>query len=120
MNKIKLFKNSKKYNTYQPGEVIFQQGQPGDEMYVVIAGEVSIMVGNSIVDVAEEGDLLGEMGLVETSLRSATAIARTECRLVPINEHYFQFLIQQTPYFALQVMQIMASRLRRMNQIVVA
>jgi CRP/FNR family cyclic AMP-dependent transcriptional regulator len=118
--KINLFNNSKQFETFAPGEILFSKGQFGDKMYIVIAGEVSIMVGNAIVDVAERGDLIGEMSLIETSPRSATAIARTECRVVPINQHYFQFLVQQTPYFALQVMEVMAYRLRRMNQIMVA
>jgi CRP-like cAMP-binding protein len=118
--KINLFNNAKQFETFAPGEIIFSQGQPGNKMYVVIAGEVSIMVGNAIVDVAEKGDLIGEMSLVETAPRSATAIARSECRVVPINEHYFQFLVQQTPYFALQVMEVMAYRLRRMNHFVAA
>jgi len=115
--KINLFNNSKNFETFEPGEIIFSEGQFGNKMYVVIAGEVSIMVGNAIVEVAERGDLLGEMILIETAPRSATAVARSQCRVVPINEQYFQFLVQQTPYFALQVMQSMAFRLRRMNQI---
>ncbi len=62
------------------------------------------------------GAIFGEMVLVDNSPRSATAIARTDCRVVPISEKRFQFLIQETPYFAIQVMQIMATRLRRMNE----
>jgi CRP-like cAMP-binding protein len=45
--------------------------------------------------------------------RSALAIARIDCRLVPIDEKRFTFLVQQTPYFSIQVMRVIAERLRR-------
>jgi CRP-like cAMP-binding protein len=61
------------------------------------------------------GGVFGEMALIDTGTRSATAIAKTDCRLVPINERRFQFLVQQTPNFALQLMRIIADRLRRMD-----
>ena len=45
--------------------------------------------------------------------RSATAVAKTDCKLAPINQNRFKFLVQQTPHFALHLMQGMAERLRR-------
>ena len=45
--------------------------------------------------------------------RSASAVARTPCLLVPIDEKQFQFMVQQTPFFALQVMRVLTERLRR-------
>jgi CRP/FNR family cyclic AMP-dependent transcriptional regulator len=44
--------------------------------------------------------------------------AATDCQFVPIDAKRFQFLVQQTPHFALQVMKIMADRLREMNRLV--
>jgi len=61
------------------------------------------------------GGILGEMALIDTQLRSATAVAQTDCKLVPINEKRFVFLVQQTPFFAIEVMRIMAERLRNMD-----
>ncbi len=112
---VNLFKNSEELKTVEAGQVIFSAGEPGELMYIVVEGEVEIMVGSRAVDTASAGSTVGEMALVERTARSATAIARTECKLMPINEKRFMFLVQQTPYFAIQVMQIMSERLRKMN-----
>jgi CRP-like cAMP-binding protein len=84
-------------------------------MYAVSEGEVDILVHGKVVETVGPGGILGEMALIDTKPRSATAIAQTDCKLVPISEKRFTFLIQQTPHFALQVMRVMAERLRRMD-----
>jgi len=58
-----------------------------------------------------------KMALIDTGTRSATAIAKTACKLVAISEKRFQFLVRQTPNFALQLMRIIADRLRRMDRL---
>jgi CRP-like cAMP-binding protein len=68
-----------------------------------------------VLETVGPGGIIGEMALINTSARSASAIARTDSKLVPITAKRFQFLVQQTPFFALQVMEVMADRLRRMN-----
>jgi len=97
------------------GEVIFQAGEPGTFMYVVSEGEVEILVGTRVVETVRSGSLFGEMALIDNSPRSAKALAKTDCTLVPVDQRRFEFLVQQTPFFALQVMQLMADRLRRSN-----
>lgn len=54
--------------------------------------------------------------MVEDRPRIATATVQTDARLVPIDRRRFEFLVQQNPYFALQLMAVMAERLRRMNE----
>jgi CRP-like cAMP-binding protein len=93
--------------------MIFDVGDPGDVMYGVKEGEVEIFVGDRVLETIGPGSLFGEMSLIEGSIRSASARAKTDCQIVPINERRFTFLVQQTPFFALQVMRIMAERLRR-------
>ena len=84
-------------------------------MYVVIEGEVDIIVHGKVVLSLVPGGILGEMALIDEQVRSATAVAKTDCKLVPITERRFLFLVQQTPFFSIEVMKIMAYRLRRMN-----
>jgi CRP-like cAMP-binding protein len=86
-------------------------------MYAVKEGEVELVVDGSAVETVGPGGIFGEMALIEHDVRSATAIARTTCELVPIDERRFTFLVQQNPYFAMQVFRVMARRLRRMNQL---
>jgi CRP-like cAMP-binding protein len=55
------------------------------------------------------------MALIDQAPRTATAVAKTECKLAVIPERRFLFMVQQTPHFALQIMKVMADRLRKMN-----
>ena len=98
---------------YQKGEVIFERGAVADRMYVVAEGEVEIAIGDTILDVVGPEGIFGEMALISQEPRSATARARSDCRIVEIPEKRFLFLTQQTPFFALEVMRVMARRLRR-------
>ncbi len=116
MNGIHLFQNSSNFDTFGPGRIIFEQGQSGDLMYIVKEGEVEIRTDNKSVGKVSAGEMLGEMVLITGEVRSATAIAKTECKLVAINKDRFNFLLQNTLYFANSIMQIMAFRLRHMNK----
>ena len=114
---IALFRNATDYKTFSAGQIIFKEGQPGDLMYVVMEGAVDVLLHDKIVYSIGPGGILGEMALIDTQPRSATAVAKTACKLVPIDEKRFTSLIQQTPHFAVEVMQIMAERLRHMNEL---
>ena len=69
-----------------------------------------------VIETVGEGGILGELALVDHSVRGATATAATAARLAPVDESRFTFLVQEHPTFALQVMKIMAERLRQANQ----
>ena len=56
------------------------------------------------------------MGLIDGSPRSASVIALEPCEVVPVNERSFLYLVHETPYFALDVMRTLATRIRRMNE----
>ena len=99
--------------SYRRGDVIFQRGDAADRMFVVAEGEVELALGDTIVDVVGPEAIFGEMALVTKEPRSATARARSDCHVVAIPEKRFLYLVQETPHFALEVMRVMASRLRR-------
>ena len=100
---------------YSAGECIFNEGQPGDLMYVVLEGEVSLLIHGQLVETLREGGVLGEMALLDSAPRTASAVARTHCKLAPVNQKRFNLLVQRTPDFALQIMRVMAGRLRVMD-----
>jgi CRP/FNR family cyclic AMP-dependent transcriptional regulator len=100
---------------FAAGQVIFTAGDPGDVMYAVKEGEVEVLVRDRVVETIGPGGILGEMALIDHSPRSASARAKTDCQLVPIDEARFKFMIQQTPFFAIEVMRVMTRRLRHMN-----
>jgi CRP-like cAMP-binding protein len=98
------------------GDVIFNEGDAGDYMFIVQEGLVDIILNGKVVETVGEGGILGEMALVDQESRSAGAVAKTDCRVVPVSQKQFTFMVQETPYFALQVMHIMAERLRRQHE----
>ena len=114
MISLSIFRNAETTG-YRAGDLIFSTGDPGKAMYVVFEGEVEIKVGGKVVDCISPGSIFGEMALIDNSPRSATAVAKTDCKIVPLDQRRFQFLVQETPFFALQVMSIMANRLRQAN-----
>jgi CRP-like cAMP-binding protein len=102
---------------FAAGETIFGQGQVTEAMYVVLEGEVTINIDGKEVDTLGPGDPLGELALVDKSPRMVTAVAKGPARLAVINEKRFLYLVQETPYFALQVMRVMADRMRKMYEL---
>ncbi len=118
MDTLKLFQNSKEFNSYEAGEIVFTSGSVALEMYVVKKGKVDIIYNNQVIESLNPGEIFGEMALIDDKPRSATAVAKTECQVVPIDKEKFSFLIQQSSVgsdFAIQVMKVMAERIRKVN-----
>jgi CRP-like cAMP-binding protein len=100
-----------------PGEVLFREGDEGDRMYVVLEGSADILVGDTVVETAGEGGIVGEMALIDDAPRAASVVAASPCRLVAIDRKRFQSLVQSNPAFATHVMKVLADRLRNMNRL---
>ena len=113
-----MFRNQTNIRIFAAGETIFHQGDPRNFMFVVKQGEVEIHVGDRVVEVVSVGGIFGEMAMIDGHERTATAIARTDCALVAVDQTRFQFMVQQTPYFAVEVMRVLAGRLRRTDQLI--
>jgi CRP/FNR family cyclic AMP-dependent transcriptional regulator len=101
---------------YTTGTTIFEEGQPRDLMFIVQEGEVEIRIGDKVVETVSADGFFGEMALIDGGTRSATAIAKTDCKLVPINEKQFLFMVQETPFFSLRVMRTLTARLRQVDR----
>ena len=97
------------------GEIIFKMGNKGKFMFVVQIGRIDIMVEDVCVEQVRKGGFVGEMALIDQAARSATAIAGSDCALIPISRWRFLHLVKAQPDFALQVMGVMEKRLREMN-----
>jgi CRP-like cAMP-binding protein len=100
---------------YPPGAVVFAEGEPGTAMYIVRTGFLDLHAGGRFLERLGPGGVLGEMALVDPAPRSATAVAAEGCSLVAIDRAVFDSLVRKVPGFALEVMRIMAARLRRSN-----
>jgi CRP-like cAMP-binding protein len=113
--RLELFAAEENPRVCYPGEVIFRTFDMGAEMYVVLEGEVELKIGDNIVETLGPGEPFGEMALIDQAPRTATAVAHTTCKLAVLPEKRFLFLVQCNPTFALQIMKVMADRLRKMN-----
>lgn len=120
MMPIEIFSHNTVRIAIQAGQALFREGDEGNQMYVLETGTAEVIVQNRVVETLEHGSIVGEMGLVSPGPHSASVIAKTDCEFVAVYEKRFQFLVQQTPYFAIQVMRLMAERLRATNKLLVA
>jgi CRP/FNR family cyclic AMP-dependent transcriptional regulator len=99
-----------------PGQVIFSQGDPGHQMFIVRTGTVELRIGDTVIETVGQGGMFGELALVDSSPRSATAIAGSDCTLVMVEQRSFNDLLRRVPGLGLEIMRVMASRLRRASQ----
>lgn len=116
MATMEMFRRDDNARAFEAGQTIFKEGDAGDVMYVLVEGEIDLSVRGIVVETLAVGSMFGEMALLGKEPRTATAIAKTNGTITPIDEKRFLFLVQQTPYFALQLMRTMAERLRNMDQ----
>lgn len=114
MDLLALFAKTEDTKRFTAGSWLFHEGTPGDVMYVLLEGEVDVSVRGETVTLAGPGDILGEMALIDSKARSASANAKTDCRVAVVDESRFLSMVQQTPEFSLHVMRVLAHRLRNM------
>lgn len=117
MTKFSMLRREENTKKFKRGETIFAEEDPADVMYVVLTGVVDLKSKGISVNQVSEDEIFGEMALIDNSPRSATAFALTDCTLAAIDQKRFEFLIQQTPNFAVQVMGVMADRLRKLTEL---
>ena len=105
---------------YPAGSVLFEEGQPGDYMYVIHSGEVEIrrIVGETerVLAVLTAGEFLGEMAILNGRPRSATAVVRTDSRLFVIEGKTFEAMLRARPEIAMRIIKTLALRLEGANQ----
>jgi len=117
MNLAELFQHETGLQDLPSCGTLFKEGDPGDQMYVLMSGSADIIVHNQVVETVGPGAIVGEMAMIDEGARSATIVAKSDCKLLPIDRKRFNFLIQQTPNFAVHVMRVIATRLRRTDSL---
>jgi CRP-like cAMP-binding protein len=104
------------------GGVIFEEGSIGKHMYVVVSGSVDIRKrtrgGDVVLATLGKGELFGEMALVDSMPRSASAVAAgDDTSVVEIDHAQFAYLVGQQPAFALIILKALSLRLRNQMEI---
>ncbi|EDY80746.1 cyclic nucleotide-binding domain protein [Verrucomicrobiia bacterium DG1235] len=110
--KFNILKHAGEPTPFSKGSVIFKKGDAGESMYLVSSGKVDIVADGNVVETLTDGDIFGEMALIDHQVRSADAVANTDCGVICIDERRFLFMTENTPQFALQMMRLVAARLR--------
>lgn len=109
---LDIVRGTSSHKRYIAGQSIFHQGDSIEAMYVIEDGEVDIVVDDKIVETVGRGGVLGEMAMIDTESIGNGAVAKTDCKLVPIYKGYFALLVRRRLDFALEIMRIVARRPR--------
>lgn len=113
---VAIFQSSPEIQTFAAGEVIFTQGEPGEDMYGILEGEIEQYINGQLIETLKTGDIFGVGALIQPDrLRVTKAIAKTTCKLASMNQRHFLFAIQETPTFALEVLRSYYDRLRALK-----
>ena len=101
--------------TYKPGEIIFCEYEPGNEFYLLQEGRVKVkkIVSDmeKALDIFHPGDIFGEMAILESQPRSATAIAMEEVKALKFNKENFNLLLQGNPQLAIKLLRVFSNRI---------
>jgi len=101
--------------TFQKGDVIFCEYEPGDTFYLIQTGRVEIVriMGDlqKTVDILQPGEVFGEMAILEEAPRSATAIALDRVTALEFNRENFEILMQGNPQIAMKLLKLFTKRI---------
>jgi trk system potassium uptake protein TrkA len=105
------------YLRKQPGEAIFNKGDAGETFYVVVSGQVNLLVeGGRVLEVVKPGGFFGEIALLTGEPRSTSAQAATPCELASVGRDDFRGVVMANPAMALEMSRILGQRLAKMAQ----
>jgi len=106
-----------KPDAVKAGDIIFSEGEPGDSMSIIVSGCVEITRDHKVLSTLHAGRAYGEMSLIDSERRSATAIAKEACLLLSIGKIGFDQLSEEDPVLALQLImkitRLLSVRLRK-------
>ena len=113
---LDFFKHGGKPERIAAGETIFAEGKKGlifrDKMYLLISGDVDLMVKKKVIASLKAGEIFGELAAIDGAPRTASAVARSACRVIGLDEKQFYAALRKKPGFALMLMSVMINRLR--------
>jgi len=97
---------------YPPGAQIVRQGDPGDELYIIVSGKVQVLTNGQPVAVRSAGDTVGEMAILTREPRMATLVAEGDVRVLCVEQRQFEVMLRDRPEIGLAVIKTLAQRLR--------
>ena len=116
---LEFFRAGGKAEAVAAGTKLFEENQKAgffarDKMYLLLEGDVGLTVRGQPVGTVKIGEVFGEMAAISDSPRTATAVAKTACRVIALDDKAFKKALEAKPEFALMLMGMMIERLRAM------
>jgi uncharacterized membrane protein len=110
------------YEKMEAGQLLFQTGEPGDSLYIVRSGEIELYIKDTagqkiVLNVVRPGEMFGELSLLDSGPRSATATALTETELLVLDRDDLLLLFQKKPDAALHMLAAMSGMTRKADQL---
>ncbi len=104
------------------GDTLFKAGEPGESLFIVRSGEVELYIKDTtgqkiVLTVAGTGEMFGELALLETGARTATAIVPADCQLLELDRDDLLLLFQRTPTAALRLLAAMGHMTRKADEL---
>ncbi|GLQ05229.1 cyclic nucleotide-binding domain-containing protein [Sneathiella chinensis] len=119
-SKVKLLAFTSERVTFQPGDLVCEQGTMGDAAYVIISGKADVQVntpsGRMTVATLSKNDVVGEIAILINIPRTATIQAATELTTLRITKDLFLRLIREFPEMSIEMMRVLAERLVRTTE----
>lgn len=115
---LDFFKAGGEVETIPAGRTIFREDRrsralfASDKMYLLLKGRVSLTAGAVEIRAVKAGEIFGEIAALARTPRSATAVAKTPCRVIALDGKQFRKALAKMPAFALMLMKVMVLRLR--------
>jgi CRP/FNR family transcriptional regulator len=104
--------------TFQPGAILFNEGDTLKNVYVVQSGAVEIVTHGKVADVCGPGDVLGFISMVDGGASTGTARVKETAELSILDERKFFFMVDEVPNFALYIMRALAHRIRGLREMI--
>jgi CRP-like cAMP-binding protein len=118
MNLLELFQDWEDVVQFKSNTELFSEHSPADVMYVILSGDVELTLKGEPLGAEGSGGIVGEMAMINSATRSATATTINKVTAARLNRDQFRNMIRQNPDFALHVMSVLANRLRAINEYV--
>jgi CRP/FNR family cyclic AMP-dependent transcriptional regulator len=110
------------YEKLEAGQALFQAGQPGEALFIVHSGEIELYIKDTtgqkiVLNVVRAGEMFGELSLLDSGPRSATAVALSDAGLLVLDRDDLLLLFQKRPEAALHMLAAMSAMTRKADQL---
>lgn len=115
MNFASIFRNEPTLQTFSAGDILVREGDKNDKMFVILGGELEVRVGGKPVATLTEGNVFGELSMIDKEPASGDVIALSAGEFVTLDERRFLVVATQNPFFTLGLLRLLSAKLRAMN-----